>query len=131
MTDAGWRPRHGRFIALAFAGVVGIGPALAVPPPIACGKAAGPAEHEICNDPTLVAMDREIAALYDRGLAELQGPVRHQLVLSQQAFLKKRNGCAWAAHHSAHPGVAVDECVRTMMDARVRALRAIADGAQF
>jgi hypothetical protein len=72
-------------------------------------------------------MDRELAALYDRGLADLSGDKRHRLAQDQLAFLKKRNGCAWAAHHSAHPGPAVNECIRDKMEVRLRALRIIAD----
>ena len=101
--------------------------ASAAAPAIACAKARGDVDRNICGSPELLAMDREIAALYDRGLAEVAGGDRHQLVVSQQSFLRQRAGCAWAAHHSAHPGVAVDECVRAAMEGRVRALRTVAD----
>ena len=76
-------------------------------------------------------MDREIAALYDRGMTQFTGGDRHRLVVSQQAFLHQRTGCDWAAHHSAHPGVAVEECIRTTMETRVRALRQVVDRGRF
>ena len=76
-------------------------------------------------------MDREIAALYDRGMTQFTDGDRHRLVVSQQAFLRQRTGCDWAAHHSAHPGVAVEECIRTTMETRVRALRQVVDRGRF
>lgn len=105
--------------------------ALAASPPISCGKPAKadtPVERTICASPEFRAMDREIAALYDRSLSVADGEARHRVVLGQQAFLKRRGECGWAAHHSAHPGVAVEECVRAAMEGRVAALREAADG---
>ena len=96
-------------------------------PPIACRAAHAGVERNICGSAELLAMDREIAALYDRGLAQFTGAERHRLVMSQQSFLRRRGGCDWAAHHSAHPGVAVEECVRGAMEGRVHALRDVAD----
>ncbi len=103
----------------------------AASPPIACGKAASPVDRTICASPEFKAMDREIAALYDRALTQVEGDARHRVVAGQQAFLKRRGGCAWAAHNSAHPGVAVEECVRGAMEARVGALRDAVDGGHF
>ena len=103
------------------------GGAQAASPPIACAKARGEVERTICGSPELVALDREIAALYDRGAAEFTPDDRHRLAQSQLGFLKRRTGCTWAAHHSAHPGVAVEECVRAAMDARLHALRLVVD----
>ena len=103
----------------------------AAAPAIACAKPGGAVGREICGSPELLAMDREIAALYDRGLATVAGEGRHRLVLAQQGFLHRREGCGWAAHHSAHPGVAIEECVRTTMEDRIRALRTVADRSRF
>lgn len=99
----------------------------AATPPVNCKKAVNPVDRAICASPEFVAMDRELAALYDRGLAELNGDERHRLAQGQVAFLKQRNGCAWAAHHSAHPGPAVNECIRDKMETRLRLLRVTAD----
>lgn len=115
-------------LLLLLAGTTGT---LAASPPIACGKveAGGTAvERAICASPEFKAMDREIAALYDRALSVADGEARHRVVAGQQSFLKRRGECGWAAHHSAHPGVAVEECVRAAMDGRVAALREAADG---
>ncbi len=112
--------------ALAF--LVSTGGALAASPPIACGKASTPVERTICASPEFKAMDREIAALYDRALAVAEGEARHRVVAGQQLFVRRRGECGWAAHHSAHPGVAVEECVRNAMEGRVAALREAADG---
>ena len=115
-------------IALALGGA---GTPVAAAPPIDCRKALNPADREICASPEFVAMDHEIAALYDRGMAQFAGGDRHRLAMSQLAFLHQRQGCAWAAHHSAHPGVAVEECVRGAMELRVRALRDVVDRGRF
>jgi uncharacterized protein YecT (DUF1311 family) len=100
-------------------------------PPINCKSATKPVERTICGSPEFVAMDREIDALYDRGLAQFSADDRHRLAQSQLAFLKQRSGCAWAAHHSAHPGPAVNECIREKMENRVRSLRATIDRGGF
>jgi len=91
--------------------------------PLNCKKAKSPVERTICDSPEFVAMDREIAALYDRGLASLQGAERRRLVDTQVGFIKSRSGCTWASHHSAHPGTAVGECIRDKMETRLRSLR--------
>lgn len=100
-------------------------------PALDCRKAATDVDREICGSDELKAMDREIAALYDRGLASFTGEDRHRLAQSQVAFVHRREGCSWAAHHSAHPGVAVEECVRNSMDGRLRTLRSIVDRGRF
>lgn len=109
------------------AGILATGFARAATPPINCKKASTSVERAICASPEFAAMDREIAALYDRGLTELSGEDRHRLAQGQLAFLKARAGCAWAAHHSAHPGTAVGECIRDKMETRVRSLRNVVD----
>jgi hypothetical protein len=76
-------------------------------------------------------MDREIAALTDRATAELSREDRRQLAQSELRYFHQRQGCEWAAHNSAHPGAAIDECVRAAMDARVHALRRLVDRGRF
>jgi uncharacterized protein len=115
------------FFAITAIGHLALGDAIAATPPINCKKASAPVEYALCESPEFVAMDREIAALYDRGMAELSGDQRHRLAQSQLAFIKQRSGCAWASHHSAHPGPAVNECIRDKMEIRLRALRLAVD----
>lgn len=115
-----------RILAFAFtAGACSLasGAVHAATPPINCKKASTTIEKTICESREFVAMDREIAALYDRGLAEFSGDDRHRLAQSQLAFIKQRSGCAWASHHSAHPGPAINECIRDKMETRLHALR--------
>lgn len=115
-----------RILAFAFtagACILVVATAHAATPPINCKKASTTIEKTICELPEFVAMDREIAALYDRGLAEFSGDDRHGLAQSQLAFIKQRSGCAWASHHSAHPGPAINECIRDKMETRLHALR--------
>ncbi len=104
-----------------------VAPVHAATPPINCHKARSVTDRALCEAPDQVAMDREIAALYDRGLASFDPESRHRLAQSQLAFLKRRSGCAWASHHSAHPGPAVSECVRGAMEDRVQGLRSVVD----
>ncbi len=109
---------------IAAAGIVlPICQAQAASPPIDCHRARTPVDKEICASPADIALDREIAALYDRGIAEFNPADRHTLAQGQLKYLKARAGCAWAAHHSAHPEAALSECVRTKMDERERSLR--------
>ena len=105
--------------------------AQAAAPTIDCRKAHGAVDQEICGSSEVLAMDREVTALYDRGMASFSPDDRHRLAESQLGFLKKRRGCEWAAHHSAHPGAAVEECVRGTMEGRVHALRAAVDRGRF
>jgi uncharacterized protein YecT (DUF1311 family) len=117
-------------LGAAFA-ALSVAPLRAATPPINCHAARSVTDRALCGAPEQVAMDREIAALYDRGLAQFDPESRHRLAQSQVAFLKQRAGCAWAAHHSAHPGPAVSECIRGVMEERVRALRSVVDRGSY
>lgn len=88
-----------------------------------CRAPHGAVAATICGSPEYVAMDREIAALTDRAKAQLSKGELSQLAESQARYLRQRSGCAWAAHNSAHPGAAVDECIRASMEGRVHRLR--------
>ena len=105
--------------------------ASAAAPPIDCRKSTSTVDREICGSGEFTAMDREIAALYDRGMADFTANDRHRLAASQVSFLQHRKSCDWAAHHSAHPGVAVEECVRNIMESRLRSLREVVDRGRF
>ena len=117
--------------AAALALLAGSGWARAAAPPIDCRKAQGAVDGEICGSSEFLAMDREVSALYDRGMSAFSALDRHRLAEGQVKFLNKRRGCNWAAHNSAHPGVAVEECVRNTMEGRVHALRAAVDNGGF
>jgi len=97
--------------------------AAAETPTIKCHSARSAVAKTICDSPEYVAMDREIAALTDRATIALTPGERSQLKASTARYVRQRNGCEWAGHHSAHPGTAIDECVRASMEERVRRLR--------
>jgi uncharacterized protein YecT (DUF1311 family) len=101
--------------------------AQAAAPPVNCRGARTSVDRAICTSPETVALDQEITALYNRGMAKLAGEERHRLALSQVAYLHRRGGCNWASHHSAHPGPAVSECVSGAMGERLRFLRSVVD----
>ena len=101
--------------------------AVAAPETVRCAAARGAVERTICASTEYVAMDREVAALVDLAAARFAPVDRQRLVATPGAYLKQRAGCDWASHHSAHPGAAIDECIRSVMDARMRTLRGAVD----
>ena len=106
-------------------------PAFAASPPLACRAAHDEVDRVICTSPEAFALDGEITALYGRGMATFGDDDRHHLAQSQITYIHKRKGCDWAAHHSAHPGSAIDECVHAMMDERLRSLRRVVDSGRY
>lgn len=96
---------------------------LAPTPTFACRAPHGAVAHTLCDSAEYKAMDREIAALTDRAKAQLSRGELSQLAESTARFVRQRSGCGWAAHNSAHPGAAIDECVRASLEGRVRRLR--------
>ena len=108
------------FAASASAGAV-------TTPPVDCRRDKHVVGKTICASPELAAIDKEIAALNDRGMAQFASGDQRRLGQSQVAFFKRRSGCAWASHHSAHPGTAVAECIGAAMEERLHTLRAVVD----
>ena len=104
--------------------LLGAGPLFAAP---ACHMPRGIVAQTICGSPEYRAMDLEIEALTARAKARLSHGELSQLAESTARYMRQRNGCAWAAHNSAHPGTAIDECVHTSLEARVRRLRDVVD----
>ena len=77
------------------------------------------------------AMDLEIEALTARAKARLSSGEQSQLAESTARYERQRAGCAWAAHNSAHPGTAIDECVHMSLDARVHRLRDVVERSEI
>ena len=78
-----------------------------------CSKASGSAEEEICGDPRLARLDRELARLY--GLA-VNGPNmsqdrRNELKAMQRGWIKGRNDC-WKSDGGLKPCIAASYAVR-------------------
>lgn len=112
-------------LALVLAGLCGARPAAAGH--MDCRTDKGPVTDTICHSREYRAMVGEIRALMDRAMAGFTPEDRKRLIASDAADRKRRAGCAWAAHNSAHPGVAVDECVRASLESQVRALRVLVE----
>jgi uncharacterized protein len=122
-------PMTSRFARLACIALA-LGPATdlaAATATLRCRAAHGMVDQTICASPEYVAMDREIAALTDRAKAQMPKGEQSQLAESTARYMRQRKGCGWAAHNSAHPGTAIDECVRASMETRVRRLRDVVD----
>lgn len=117
-----------RLLSLTILCAATISPAGAVTtPPVDCRRDKHVVGKTICASPELAAIDREIAALHDRGMAQFASGDQRRLAQGQLAFFKRRSGCAWASHQSAHPGTAVAECIGAAMEDRLHTLRAVVD----
>jgi uncharacterized protein len=116
-----------RVMLLALIAIAPANLAWAAATPINCRGARTPVDRMVCASPETVALDQEITALYNRGMAKLAGEERHWLAQTQLAYLRRRGGCDWASHHSAHPGPAITECVTGAMGERLRFLRSAVD----
>ena len=100
-------------------------------PPVDCHHDRKVVGRTICASPELAAIDKEIAALNDRGMAQFAAGDQQRLARSQLTYFKRRNGCSWASHNSAHPGTAIAECIGAAMDERLHALRAVVDRGRY
>ena len=96
-----------------------------------CRAVRGTIDRAICASPEYLAMDHEIGALVDLGDLRFSPEDRRRLEEGQTRYLERRASCQWAAHHSAHPGAAVDECLHGVMEAREKALRGAVDHGGF
>ena len=117
--------------ALGLFALLAAGPADASTSALKCRAVRGTIDKTICGSPEYLAMDREIAALVDLADLRFSPDDRHRLADGQTRYLERRASCQWAAHHSAHPGAAVDECLHASMDGRAKALRAAVDRGGF
>lgn len=99
--------------------------------PTRCHPAKGAVAATICASSEYLAMDREIGALTDRGMARFTALDRKKLAQSELRYFRLRQGCSWAAHNSAHPGTAVEECIRAKMEGRLNSLRTLVDRGGF
>lgn len=65
-------------------------------PSFDCAKAKGQVEQQICADPGLSALDRQLAAVYKAAAAKATGKLGAALRTEQRAWVKGRNDC-WKA----------------------------------
>jgi uncharacterized protein len=70
--------------------------ALAQKPTFDCAKAQGEVEKLICSDPSLAALDQELATVYRAALAKARDGLDKQLKVEQRGWVKARNEC-WKA----------------------------------
>lgn len=78
-------------------------------PSFDCARAGTPAEHAICNSPTLAERDRRLADSYSRALA--QSPNPDQLKQQQRAWIQSRSACGGKP-----------SCLAVVMDQRIAQL---------
>lgn len=85
--------RMAALAALVFGGMIAGGSALAGPadPSFDCKAARTKPEKAICADPALAALDRRIAAAYQKAMSALDIPGRTALRMDQRAFMEARD----------------------------------------
>jgi len=112
---------------ITLAGLIALGagaPALAQgSPSFDCAKASNAIERAVCKTPELAKEDREMNAIYSTLLAKLAGPAKEHLSKDQLGWVANRNRvCAADADK-------IVDCLKVRYGARIRNLRAYADGA--
>jgi uncharacterized protein len=88
MTGQGWT---GALIA----GFLCLAPAAAIAqaPSFDCAKAASWTERQVCSDPSLADLDRELAVVYGRARAAADAAGEDRIRTEQRAWAKDRGGC--------------------------------------
>ncbi|WP_439617738.1 caspase family protein [Shinella sp.] len=81
-------------------------------PSFDCAKASNAVEHAICGDPTLAALDAEMAAVYSQQRSAAEGKAAEKLVADQRAWMRKRSRCRGDT-----------TCLATQMRERIAELR--------
>ena len=72
------------------------GAASAQGPAFDCAKAKGQVEQQICADPALAALDRQLDTVYKAATAKATGKLAAALRTEQRSWVKGRNDC-WKA----------------------------------
>ncbi len=94
--------------------VLGVVPAGAQPS-FDCSKADGSVEELICQDESLAALDRELAEVYPKALANLPEDERSTARTVQRGWISGRNDC-WKSDDVA-------QCVRDEYEIRITELQ--------
>lgn len=82
--------------ALALAGPLLAGNALAQQPGFDCARASGSVEQLICQDASLAALDQRLGETFKAAMAKASAPLAKQLRGEQRGWIKGRNDC-WKA----------------------------------
>ena len=91
-------------------------------PSFDCAKASNAIERAVCKSPELAKEDREMNAVYSTLVAKLTGPAKDHLAKDQVGWVVNRNRvCAADADK-------IVDCLKLRYSARLRNLRAFADG---
>jgi hypothetical protein len=85
-------------------------------PSFDCDHAGNDAEFAICSDPGLAALDRQMAADYQRALMSADRHQRRTLERSRNRFLSYRNRCA------------TNQCIAETYQSRIREIGDIMTG---
>lgn len=84
-------------IAAALLGLAAAPAMAADGPTFNCAKAQGEVEQQICADPALAALDRQLDAAYQAASAKARGEPAKTLRATQRGWVKGRNDC-WKAN---------------------------------
>ena len=110
------------FAALVFVLAASVASLAQRGPSFDCAKASNTVERAICQDPTLAAADREMAAAYSALAAKLAGPAKAHLVMDQKRWLDSRNRDCEASDND--PG----DCLESRYAGRIKHLKALGAG---
>ncbi len=86
----------------------------AATPSFDCARAPNWAAHMICGDPTLAALDRDMASLYYAKIKTLAGAEREAFRADQRRWISERETCASTSNPSG--------CLQASLAARTRTL---------
>lgn len=94
--------------------------ATAQTPAFDCRQAQGDVEKQVCADPSLAALDRQLDAAYKAALAKAGGKLQATLRAEQRGWVKGRNDCWKATQQTWITATWTVDTVKGCIDAQYR-----------
>jgi uncharacterized protein YecT (DUF1311 family) len=89
-------------------------------PTFDCAKARGEVEKLICSDPSLAALDRKLASVFQSAMARARDGLDRQLKTEQRGWIQGRNECWKARDKTWITATWTVRTVKDCVDARYR-----------
>jgi uncharacterized protein YecT (DUF1311 family) len=89
-------------------------------PTFDCAKARGEVEKLICSDPSLAALDRKLASVFQSAMARARDGLDRQLKTEQRGWIQGRNECWKARDKTWITATWTVNTVKDCVDARYR-----------